>query len=204
MKAYNFLLNKPGLTSAEKLVMIVVCRFWPNPYWDSNSEISKALGFTERYVERVVKSLADKGVIKRGYAHMVRNGRPHTVRVIVPRCFPEIPNRRIKWVKPEHTDGEQPEHVDGHCPNSSSFLPEHTVDLLDENKRGKEIAPEPLPGGGQAPAQKRDADQEPQTRRFKKSPGSHRGRRTPELTTPELQQRAQEQKRALLAATDAG
>lgn len=200
MKAYNFLLSKAGLTSAEKLVMIVVCRFWPNPYWASNGEISKTLGFTERYIEKIIKSLTDKCIIKRGYAHIDRNGRPHTIRVIIPCCFPKIPGHRIKWVKPEHMDGGQTEQMDGHCPNNSSFLPEQMDDLLEENRRGKEITPEPLPGGGQAPAEKRDAGQQANPRRLNSNNFRiHRRRQTPELTPAECERRRQEQKRSLLA-----
>jgi len=196
MKGYNFLLNKAGLTSAEKLVMIVVCRFWPNPFWASNGEVAKALGFSERYVEKVIKSLAEKRIIKRGYAHIVKNGNPHTIRILMPRCFPKIPGHRIKWLKPEHMDGKQSEHTDGHCPNNSSFLPEHMAPLLEENRRGKEITPEPLPGGGQAPAEKRDPDQQANARRLN---SIHRRRQAPELTAAEREQRLRTQKRALLA-----
>ena len=35
-KAYNFLLADTNLTASEKLVMIIVCRYWPNPYWGTN------------------------------------------------------------------------------------------------------------------------------------------------------------------------
>ena len=200
MKAYNFLLSKAGLTSAEKLAMIVICRFWPNPYWASNGEISKALGFTERYVEKLIRSLAEKRIIKRGYAHINKNGRPYTVRVIMPRCFPKIPGHRIKWLKPEHMDGEQPEHTDGNCPNNSSFLPEQMDDLLEKNRQGKERTPEPLPGGNQAPAVKRNADQQANARRLKSDTfRSHRRRQTPELTAAEIEQRRQIQLKTLLA-----
>jgi hypothetical protein len=153
MKAYSFLLNKTALTSAEKLVLIVVCRFWPNPCWESNTQISEKLGFTERYIEKLVKSLADKEIIRRGYAHIAKNGKPHTVRVIAPRCFPKIPGYRINWVKTEHVDGQQTEHTDGDCPNSSSLLTEQPDDLLDNNReKNRKTTPTPLPAGGQAPA----------------------------------------------------
>jgi hypothetical protein len=199
MKAYNFLLDKANLTSAEKLVMIVVCRFWPNPYWDSNCQVAKALGFTERYVEKIIKSLADKRIIKRGYAHIERNGRPHTVRVIMPCCFPKIPGYRIKWVKPEHMDGGQTEHMDGCYPNNSSFLPEQKDDLLEENRQGKEITPEPLPGGGQAPAEKKEPGQQTNAPQSKiNNFRIHRRRQTPKLTPVEMEQRKQDQLKALL------
>jgi len=93
-------------------------------------------------------------------------------------------------------DGKQSEHTDGHCPNNSSFLPEHMAPLLEENRRGKEITPEPLPGGGQAPAEKRDPDQQANARRLN---SIHRRRQAPELTAAEREQRLRTQKRALLA-----
>jgi len=199
MKAYNFLLNKAGLTSAEKLVMVVVCRFWPNPYWDSNAEVAKALGFTERYAEKIIKSLAEKRIIKRGYAHMDRNGRPHTVRVIVAACFPKIPGHRIKWVEPEQLDGQQPEHMDGCCPNSRPFLTEQPDDLLDESTRGKESTPSPLPAGGQAtPCKDKDAGQDPRVARFTRRFGNRPRRRAPGLTPAELEDRKRTQLKALL------
>ena len=157
-KAYNFLLNDSNLTSAEKLVMTVICRYWPNPYWDTNEHAAEDLGFSERYIEKVIERLSVKGYIKRGYAHTTKNGRPHTVRVIVPKCFPVKSNVKIKWVKqPEHMDGQHTEDMDGNCPNNSSFLPEQPDDLLERskkeiNKRNKKAMPAPLPAEGQASA----------------------------------------------------
>ena len=154
LKAFEFLMSTQRLTSTEKLVMIVICRFWPNPFWDSNASIAKSLGISVRYVEKIIKSLATKGFIKRGYAHTKRNGRLHTVRVILPLCFPEPCRLKINWVKQtEHMDGQQAEHPDGERPNSSSFLPEQTDDLLEKNRRiNTKATPSPLPTEGQAPA----------------------------------------------------
>ncbi len=157
-KAYNFLLEDSNLTSAEKLVMIIICRYWPRPYWDTNKHVAEDLGFTERYIEKVIKSLKEKGYIKRGYAHTTKDARPHTVRVIVPKCFPVESNAKIKWVKlPEHMDGQHTEQTDGNCPNNSSFLPEQSGDLLERNKkeinkRSKKATLSPLPAKGQASA----------------------------------------------------
>ena len=122
MKAYDFLLNRKDLTSAEKLVLIVICRFWPNPCWASNAKIAQSLGFTVRYIEKVVRCLESKGVIKRGYAHTTRKSGPHTIRVIVPKCFSDKPRLDINWVKPEQTVGQQPEHKDGQGPNNGPAL----------------------------------------------------------------------------------
>jgi hypothetical protein len=151
-RAYNFLLKDKKLTSAEKLVMIVICRYWPSPYWGTNQHTAEDLGFSERYIEKVIKNLAGKGYIKRGYAHTTKNDRPHTVRVIVPKCFPGKSKAKIKWMKPpEHVDGQHTEHMDGDCPNNGSFLPEHTDDLLDRNRKiNRKAMPAPLPAKGQA------------------------------------------------------
>jgi hypothetical protein len=199
-KAYDFLLKRTDLTSAEKLTLIVVCRYWPNPYWDSNLAIAKNLGFCERYAEKVIKTLADKGIIKRGYAHTTKNGRPHTVRVVVPQCLPEKCQFKINWVRPEHMDGQQTEHTDGNCPNNGSFLPEQSADLLDKNRKEKKKAtPASLPAGGQAPAlledRKKDAqaEVEPFERRF----GSSQQRKS-KLSPAEFEQRRQTLTKALL------
>ena len=96
--------------------------------------------------------------IKQGYAHTTKKGRQHTVRVIVPKCFPFKSNAKIKWVKqPVHMDGQHTEDMDGNCPNNSSFLPEQSDDLLERskkeiNKRNKMAMPSPLPAEGQASA----------------------------------------------------
>lgn len=185
MRAFCFLLNMKDLTSAEKLVLIVICRFWPNPYWDSNEEIARSLGFTERYIEKVVKSLADKGIIKRGYAHIIKNGKPHTVRVIVPKCFPCKSSYKINWIKPEQMDGQQTEHKDGHRPNNSSFLPEQMDDLLEKNRKvNKKATPTPMPAE-QASALLTD-------------------KKTKSLTPEELEKERQRQIRAVRAAEKLG
>lgn len=182
------------LTSAEKLVLITICRYWTNPYWASNAETARLLGFSERYVEKVVKSLAVKGIIKRGYAHTTKKGRPHTVRVIVPRCLPGKCRVDIKWVKTEHMDGQQAEHIDGESPNSSSFLPEQSDDLLEKNRRkNRKATPSPSPAGGEAPAlsEERDEEAKAKVERFKRGFGAGHKRRR--LTDKELEAERQKQ-----------
>lgn len=109
----------------------------------------------------------------------------------MPRCFPKVPGYRIKWIQPEHMDGEQSEQIDGCCPNSSTFLPKQLDDLLEENRRGKERTPEPLPDErGQAPAGKTDSVQQANVRRLNNNNFKvHRRRKAPELTDAEVQQR---------------
>jgi predicted transcriptional regulator len=171
MRAYEFILKISELTPAEKLVMIVVCRYWPNPYWDSNGEIARALNFGERYVEKIVKRLADMGIIKRGYAHTTKNGRPHTVRIIAPQCFSVKSKFKINWIQPEHTDGQQTEHIDGDSPNNRPFLPEQQADLLDKNRKiNRKATPPPSPAKGQASALPKKKDASPASTFIKRKP----------------------------------
>ncbi len=149
-RAYDFLLKDKNLTAPKKLVMTIVCRYWPNPYWDTNEQIAKDLGYTERNVEKIIKSLADMKYIKRGYAHTIKNGRPHTIRVMVPKCFGQDTRQKIKWVKSEQMDGQQTEQVDGQGPNKRTQSPEHTDDLLERRKKEIEATPAPSPAVGQA------------------------------------------------------
>jgi predicted transcriptional regulator len=156
---YDFLLEKNDLKPAEKLVLSIICRYWPNPYWGSNLTIAKSLGFSERYVEMIIKRLAKKRYIKRGYAHTDKGGKPHTVRVIQPLCFSEKCKKIISWVSPEQTFGQKTEQKDGLTPNNRSFLTEQPFDLLERNKneiKNDEIEnramPAPLPAKGQASA----------------------------------------------------
>jgi hypothetical protein len=170
-RAYDSLLEKKDLTPAEKLVLVVVCRYWPNPYWDSNLTIAQNVNFSERYVEKIINQLAKKECIKRGYAHIDIDGKPHTVRVIVPLCFPDKCRLKIDWVKPEQVDGQQTEQQDGLTPNSSSFLPELQDDLLDNKERlNNKATPAPLPAGGQASALLDDRKKE-QQRTIERSTG---------------------------------
>ena len=54
MRAYDFVMSDPNLLPAEKLVLIVVGRYWPRPCWQSNERIAEACGFSKRYVEKLV------------------------------------------------------------------------------------------------------------------------------------------------------
>jgi len=205
-KAYNFLLADTKLTASEKMVMIIVCRYWPNPYWDTNAQIAKEIGFTERYIEKIIKRLANKRYIKRGFAHTTRNYRPHTVRVIVPRCFGFNPPKKIKWIQPEQMDGQQTERVDGQFPNKRTQSPEHTDDLL-ERKREKEAnlnrkaTPAPLPARGQASALLEDREMEQKTNieQFKQKFGIGAKREQRKHPSPaEFEKKKQQQIKALL------
>ncbi len=189
-RAYDFLLADSNLTAAEKLVMTIVCRYWPNPYWDTNIRIAKELSFTERYIEKIVKRLAGKKYIKRGFAHTTKNGRPHTVRVIVPLCFPGKCNTKVKWIKTEHMDGQYTEQADAQNPNNRTQSPEHMDDLLERNKKEINTQPEPSPVNGQAQAS---------LEQIKKTFGFGKWRAS-NLTPEQKEQRKQQQIKALRAS----
>ena len=199
MKAFAFLLNKADLTPAEKLVLIVICRYWPRPYWDSNLTIAKNLSVTERYVEMIIRRLAGKKYITKGFAHTDKGGKPHTVRVIMPLCFPEKCRFKINWVSPEQLFGQQTEQQDGQRPNNRSFLPEQPFDLIERSiKRNREATPTPSPSEG-APAlpENEKTQTVSNARRFIESLGRSR-RKTPVPTPQEFDRKRQEQIRALL------
>ncbi len=159
MRAYDFLLEKKDLKSAEKLVLTVICRYWPNPYWDSNLTIAENIGFTERYIEKILNKLTKKKYIKKGFAHTDKGGKPHTVRVIVPLCFSEKCQKIIKWLSPEQQDGQQTEQKDGLTPNKRLFSTEPQDDLLDNKKKlNIKVTPAPLPGRGQSSALLEDSN----------------------------------------------
>ncbi len=204
IRVYDFLLEKKDLTPAEKLALVVICRYWPNPYWDSNLIIAQNIGHSERYAEELVKRLAKKGYVKRGFAHTDKGGKPHTVRIIVPLCFSEKCQKVIKWISPEQPFGQQTEQKDGQTPNNRSFLPEQPFDLIERSKneiKNNEIenvaTPSPLPAIGQASALPEDRKAE--IERLKKHFGSG-GRKTPAPTLQEFEQRKQAQLKALRAS----
>jgi hypothetical protein len=100
-RAYDFLTADPKLSAAEKLVMIQICRYWPEPCYMSAATIAKNCGLDPRYVRRIIKGLSQgakkrkqlgklprRRYVKRGYVHTRKNGKEWTCRVINPVCFP--------------------------------------------------------------------------------------------------------------------
>ena len=155
IRAYNFLLEKKDLKPAEKLVLIVLCRFWPSPFWGANSTIAKNLGCSERHVQRLLNKLKCKGFIKSGYAHKNRDGKKHTVRVIIPLCMPG------KCVLTDNKAAHDVDVVAAHdigvvTPTTNRALThDKHVTLLEGNrKENRESTPLPLPALGQAKALK--------------------------------------------------
>ena len=202
MKAYDFVMNDPNLLPAEKLVIIVVSRYWPRPSWQSNERIAEACGFSKRYVEKLVKGLADKSYIKRGYARVRRKGRFFTCRVIVPLSFPEQADCQICWIQTEPQDGQETVPQDGPKPNCGSQTTELQDDQLEKNrKENRNAAPAPLPAGGQAPAllpAERSSKTIEYVERIKMNLGIGKKARKA-LTEEEIQDRRQRQQEALAA-----
>jgi hypothetical protein len=200
MRAYNSLLEKSAkdLTPAEKLVLIVICRYWPNPCWNSNQTIAKNLGFSERYVEMIIRRLAGKKYITKGFAHTDKGGKPHTVRVIVPLCFSEKCSLKIKWILPEQPFGQQTEQQDGQHPNNRSFPPEQPFDLIERSrKRNREATPTLSPAGAaSAPPEDEKTRIVSNVQRLTKGFCSGQ-RKTPVLTQQKFEQKRKEQIKAL-------
>lgn len=201
MRAYDFVVGDPNLLPAEKLVIIVVCRYWPKPSWQSNERIAEACGFSKRYIEKLIKCLADKSYISRGYAHIRKNGRLLTCRVIVPLRFPKQTDYQVQWVETVPQDGEEAVPRDDHQPYCSSQTTLPQDDQLEKNRyRNRNAAPAPLPAGGQAPAllQNRSNETIEFVEQIKRKLGigkkAHKA-----LTKKEFQDRKQKQLKALLA-----
>ncbi len=201
MRAYAFLLERNDLTVAEKLILIVLCRFWPSPFWGSNASIAKSLAVSERYVEMLVRRLAKKKIIKKGYAHSEKKGKHHTVRVIVPQCFGDKCSTPINWIEPEQPDGRQTEHLGASPPYNIAFSPEQRFDLLERNRRMNIKATSlPLPAQEQAKTSEENSASGP-TGRIKYSDILKQKalRHTPLMTPEEFEKNRRKQIKALLA-----
>lgn len=197
-RAYDFLLKDKKMMPAEKLVLFEICRYWPNPCWFSNKTIAENLGFSERYVEMIIRRLEKKGYIKRGFAHTDKGKNHHTVRVIVPVCFSKKCSKIINWASaaPERLFGQQPNNHSGNNRTTVRKMPEQSFDLIDSKKKMKyksKATPAPLPAVGQAPALPENK------KRVSKSFGRFK-RKTPVPTQREMEQKRQSQIKALLAA----
>lgn len=69
-RAFDFILADPNLIPAEKLVMIVVCRYWPRPCTMRRAAIARACGLRPDYVRTLVRWLCA------GPDELRRMGRP--------------------------------------------------------------------------------------------------------------------------------
>lgn len=206
MRAYDFVMSDPNLLPAEKLVIIVVCRYWPKPFWQSNERIAAACGFSKRYVEKLVRGLAERSYIRRGYAHVKRNGRLLTRRVMVPLRFPKQIEGEVQWIETEPQYGQVTAPQDGPRPHCSSQLTVLRDDQLEKNMtENRNAAPAPVPAVGQAPAllPERSKETIKYVEQIKMKLGiSKKVHRIP--TDEEYQDRKQKQIEALLAVGGGG
>lgn len=100
-RAWNPIMHNAHLRPSEKLVLIELCRYWPNAYSGSNENISHNTGLCKRTVQYALKSLSTgpkkrhaqgktkrRAYIDRGYKHTHFQGQRFTSRVILPLCLP--------------------------------------------------------------------------------------------------------------------
>lgn len=99
--AWDIILHNSHLSTAERMVLIEVCRYWPRAYFGSNMTISNNTGLSQRQVQRVLKDLSTgptkrlgqgkskrRAYIDRGYAHVRVRGKRYTSRLIYPLFMP--------------------------------------------------------------------------------------------------------------------
>ncbi len=151
-KAYLFILRLEGLSPAERLLLIVVSRFWPEPSIQSNETLAELCGFSVRYTEKLIRRLKNKGFIKAGYAHRERQGRPHTTRAIMPTCFPKGPKPRLQWIEDRPIGRAKAEQSDGLTPSNRPDSTERPADLIENDHREKKTPPPPVPAEKRAAA----------------------------------------------------
>lgn len=107
-RAYDIILHNSNITAAEKLILIEICRYYPECYYGSNETISHNTGIDKRRVQRLLKRLSTgpakrksqgksrrRAYISRGYSHQKAGGKNYTARVIVPVFLPKT-NRPSK------------------------------------------------------------------------------------------------------------
>lgn len=110
-RAFDVITHNQNTSAAEKLVLIEVCRYYPEVYWDTNETIAHNTGLTERYVQRILKALSTgpakrssqgkarrRSYLFRGYSHEYCQGRPRSVRVIKPLFLPGIRRPKAQQV----------------------------------------------------------------------------------------------------------
>jgi hypothetical protein len=101
-RAFDVIIHNQNTTPAEKLVLIEVCRYYPNIYYGTNEQISHNTCIDKRRVQRILKALSTgptkregqklkprRAYIDRGYAHRTIDGKLYTQRVIVPLFLPK-------------------------------------------------------------------------------------------------------------------
>jgi len=174
-RAYDFIMADRELTPAEKLVLIEVCRYWPNPCYESAGTIAAHCGLDARYVRNLIKGLCQgkskrkaagkserRAYLKRGYAHMRKNGATCTCRVIAPLCFPPEGGARIGAPTASGPAESARRSAPGapidpggraYGPTPGAPIdPPNRSSSRNKNRKEEERDASPLPAGGQASA----------------------------------------------------
>ena len=174
-RAYDFIMADRELTPAEKLVMVEVCRYWPNPCYESAGTIAAHCGLDGRYVRNLIKGLCQgkakrkaggkterRAYLKRRYVHIAKGGNGSTCRVIVPLCFPSTEGARIGAPSVAGPSESARMSAPGapidpggraHRPTPSAPMgPPNRSSSRNENRKKEERDASPLPAGGQASA----------------------------------------------------
>ena len=60
VKAYSHIMHHPYLTPGERLVLTIICRFWPNQCWMSNDTIAYETGLSKRHVQKCIARLKNQ------------------------------------------------------------------------------------------------------------------------------------------------
>jgi hypothetical protein len=154
-RAYDFILADKHLCAAEKLVLIEICRYWPNPCYEAAKTIAQKTGMDKRYVRNLITGLTQgtekrtklgkpprKAYIARAYSHYQKNGQSLTVRVIKCLCFPDTGGARGE---PLSARGQPPPQVEGVRKDARGQPPNRSL----SREENRSDAP-PLPASGQA------------------------------------------------------
>lgn len=174
-RAYDFIMADRNLTPAEKLVVIEVSRYWPNPCYESGATIARHCGLDERYARNLIRGLCQgrvkrtaagkperKAYLKRAYVHVGNDGEVSTCRVIVPLCFPGADGARIgapdvsgSYESARMSAPGAPIDPGGRAygPTPSAPIgPPNRSSSRNERRNKEERDASPLPAGGQASA----------------------------------------------------
>jgi hypothetical protein len=161
-RAYDFIMADRALSAAEKLVMIEVCRYAPEPCFETGGTIADHCGLDPRYVRRLLKGLCQgvhkrqakgesprRAYLRREYAQVHKYGKTTTVRQLLPLCFSQVEARA-----PGGPAGA-PTGPGSRAPvptPSAPPCPPNRYSIRNENRKEEERDASPLPAGGQASA----------------------------------------------------
>lgn len=103
VRAYGQIMHHPHLTPSERLVLTVICRFWPNQCWMANSTIAYETGLSKRHVQKCIAQMKSQlEVYKRGIWHK----RPPLIIVIWDNDPYEKANYTRRWIVPTCLPGK--------------------------------------------------------------------------------------------------